>query len=148
MILCKMQPSQIEGVKCLLDACFGESAWSVESIRSQLDKADSYCAVAVDEDNIVGYIAFEQIVDEGSLIELAVLPEYRRKGIGRKLVELMLTSCKGMRTVCLEVRASNVPAIALYHALGFEAISVRRNYYDNPAEDAVIMTKSVHEEDF
>ncbi len=146
MILCKMQPGHIAGVKELLDACFDESAWSIESIASQLDKADSYCAVAVDEGKVVGYIAFEAIADEGSIVELAVDSAHRRKGVGRKLAELMLTSCSGVRTVCLEVRASNTAAKALYEALDFEAISVRKNYYDSPREDAVIMIKKVQNE--
>lgn len=145
MILCKMQPSHIEGVKELLDLCFGESAWSEESIRSQLEKPDSYCAVAVDEEKVVGYIAFEVITDEGSIVELAVDPKHRRMGMGRKLVELMLSSCNGVRTVCLEVRASNTPAQALYRALDFQEISVRKNYYDAPREDAVIMIKQIQE---
>ncbi len=145
MILCKMQPSHIGGVKLLLDSCFGESTWSAESIRSQLDKTDSYCAVAVDEDVVVGYIAFEVITDEGSIVELAVDPKHRRKGVGKKLVELMLTSCSGVKTVCLEVRVSNTAARALYQALGFQPISVRKNYYDYPREDAVIMIKQLQE---
>ena len=146
MILCKMQPGHIEGVKKLLDACFGENAWSVESITSQLDKTDSYCAVAVDEDKVVGYIAFEAIVDEGSIVELAVDPEHRRQGVGKKLVELMLTSCSGVKTICLEVRASNHGAIALYQAFDFQPITIRKNYYDDPREDAVIMIKKVSNE--
>jgi ribosomal-protein-alanine N-acetyltransferase len=145
MILLKMQPSHIDGVKALLDECFGAGAWSRESVAAQLDNPVSYCAVAVDGERVVGYIAFEQIVDEGSLIELAVDPAYRRKGVGRKLVELMLTSCDGVKTICLEVRAGNLAAISLYQAMGFEAISVRRDYYDNPKEHAVIMIYQVRE---
>lgn len=146
MILCKMQPGHIAGVKELLDSCFGDSAWSIDSIASQLSKQTSYCAVAVEEDKVVGYIAFEAVMDEGSIVELAVDPEHRRKGVGRKLVELMLTSCSGMRTVCLEVRASNIAAQALYRALDFRPITVRKDYYDDPREDAVIMIKQIVEE--
>lgn len=139
MNLIKMQPSHVDGVKELLDQCFGGAAWSRVSVQAQLDKDVSCCAVAVDEDRVVGYIAYEVILDEGSLVELAVAPAYRRKGIGRRLVELMLTSCDGVQTVCLEVRAGNLPAINLYRAMGFREISVRRDYYDDPKEDAVIM---------
>ena len=139
MTLTKMLPCHVDGVKELLDVCFGSSAWSRESILAQLDNPVSYCAVALDEEIVVGYLAYEVIVDEGSLVELAVLPEYRKKGIGRRLVELMLTSCDGVRTVCLEVRASNVPAISLYRTFGFRQIAVRRDYYDDPREDAIIM---------
>ena len=141
MILCKMQPGHIAGVKELLDCSFGGNAWSIESITSQLDKSDSYCAVAVDEEKVVGYIAFEAIMDEGSIVELAVDPQHRRKGVGKKLVELMLTSCSGVKTICLEVRASNTGAIALYEAFDFQPITIRKNYYDDPREDAVIMIK-------
>ena len=141
MILTGMLPSHIEGVKALLDECFGESAWSRDSIAAELDKSTAYCAVAVDDDRVVGYIAFENIVGEGSITELAVDPKHRRRGVGRKLVELMLTSVEGVKTVCLEVRASNEPAIALYKAMGFRAISTRRGYYDKPKEDAVIMVR-------
>ena len=142
MMLIKMQPSHIDGVKALLDICFGDSAWSRESVVSQLDSPVSYCAVALEDDRVVGYIAYEVIADEGSLVELAVLPEYRQRGVGRKLVELMLTSCDAVQTICLEVRLSNTPALNLYRAVGFREISVRRNYYDNPREDAVIMVRT------
>lgn len=145
MMLIKMQPGHIAGVRELLAGCFGSGAWSEDSISSQLDKNGSFCAVAVDDGRVVGYIAYEVIVDEGSIVELAVDPEHRRKGVGRKLAELMLTSCTGVKTVCLEVRASNTAAKALYEALGFEAVSVRKNYYDDPTEDAVIMIKKVNE---
>lgn len=145
MILCKMQPGHIAGVKDLLDSCFGASAWSTESITAQLDKPDSYCAVAVDEDKVVGYIAFEKILDEGSIVELAVDPEHRRQGMGRRLVELMLSSCTGVKTICLEVRVSNTAARSLYEAFDFEEITIRRNYYDDPREDAAIMIKKVNE---
>ena len=145
MILCKMQPGHIAGVKDLLDSCFGASAWSTESITAQLDKPDSYCAVAVDEEKVVGYIAFEKILDEGSIVELAVDPEHRRQGMGRRLVELMLSSCTGVKTICLEVRVSNTAARSLYEAFGFEEITIRKNYYDDPREDAAIMIKKVNE---
>lgn len=145
MILCKMQPGHIAGVKDLLDSCFGASAWSTETITAQLDKPDSYCAVAVDEDKVVGYIAFEKILDEGSIVELAVDPEHRRQGMGRRLVELMLSSCTGVKTICLEVRVSNTAARSLYEAFDFEEITIRKNYYDDPREDAAIMIKKVNE---
>ena len=145
MILCKMQPGHIAGVKDLLDSCFGVSAWSTESIAAQLDKPDSYCVVAVDEEKVVGYIAFEKILDEGSIVELAVDPEHRRQGMGRRLVELMLSSCTGVKTICLEVRVSNTAARSLYEAFDFEEITIRKNYYDDPREDAAIMIKKVNE---
>lgn len=137
-----MQPEHIETVKDLLDTCFDENSWSVESIQSELEKADSRCTVAVEDSKVVGFLAFEQIMDEGSIVEVAVSPDYRRRGIARALINEALRNCTGLCTVFLEVREGNAPAVALYESLGFERIAVRRGYYDNPKENAIIMRKN------
>ena len=139
MIVTGMLPEQIDGVKALLDTCFGKSAWSKEAIRSQLEKSDSRCFLAVENGEIVGFLAFEQIVDEGSIIEVAVSPAYRRRGIARELIGQAIRDSADLSAVFLEVRESNTPAIALYDSLGFEQIAVRRDYYDHPKENAVVM---------
>lgn len=139
MILTKMLPGHIGGVKELLDICFGESAWSVDMIRAQLEKPDSHSMVALDEGVVVGYLAFEQIVDEGSIVEVAVHPDHRRQGIAQRLIESAIKNAEDLSVVFLEVRESNAPAIALYEKIGFEQIGTRKDYYDNPKENAVIM---------
>ena len=113
-----MTPEHLDNVKALLDNCFGESAWSMESLQSQLEKADSSCTVAMIDDQIVGFLAFEQIADEGSIVEVAVHPDHRRKGIARKLIESALSD-DSLVEIFLEVRESNMPAIRLYESLGF-----------------------------
>ena len=128
-------------VKALLDACFGSSAWSEQSILSELEKPDSYCTVAVKDGVIVGYLAFEQIADEGGIIEVAVRPDCRRQGIAKRLIESASDSSEGLSEVFLVVRESNMPAVALYEGLGFERIALRRDYYDAPKENAIIMRK-------
>lgn len=138
MMITEMLPAHLEQAKLLLESCFGESAWSMDSLRSQLDKADSRCTVAVDDDNVIGFLAFEQVLDEGSIVELAVHPDHRRKGIARQMIETAIQSAEGLNIVFLEVRESNAPAIGLYESLGFERIAVRKGYYDHPKEDAVI----------
>lgn len=137
-----MLPGHVGAVKDLLDTCFDENSWSVESIQSELEKADSRCTVAVEDSKVVGFLAFEQIMDEGSIVEVAVSPDHRRRGIARALICEALQVCKGLRTVFLEVREGNAPAVALYESLGFERIAVRRGYYDNPKENAIIMRKN------
>lgn len=136
-----MLPDDVGEVKALLDACFGSSAWSEQSILSELEKSDSYCTVAVKDGVIVGYLAFEQIADEGSIIEVAVRPDCRRQGIAKRLIESASDSSEGLSEVFLEVRESNMPAVALYEGLGFERIALRRDYYDAPKENAIIMRK-------
>lgn len=136
-----MLPDDVGEVKALLDACFGSSAWSEQSILSELEKSDSYCTVAVKDGVIVGYLAFEQIADEGSIIEVAVHPDCRRQGIAKRLIESASDASEGLSEVFLEVRESNMPAVALYEGLGFERIALRRDYYDAPKENAVIMRK-------
>ena len=137
-----MQPEHVEAVKDLLDTCFDENSWSVESIQSELEKADSRCTVAVEDSKVVGFLAFEQIADEGSIVEITVSPDYRRRGIARALICEALQVCEGLRTVFLEVREGNAPAVALYESLGFERIAIRRGYYDKPKENAIIMRKN------
>ena len=134
-----MLPGHVEAVKDLLDTCFDENSWSVESIQSELEKADSRCTVAVEDSKVVGFLAFEQIMDEGSIVEVAVHPDHRRKGIARELIKNAVECCEELDAVYLEVRESNIPAISLYKNLGFYEVGKRRDYYSDPKEDAVIM---------
>lgn len=143
MMIKEMQPAHLKQVKALLDTCFGKSAWTSDALRSQLDKADSRCTVAVEDDIIIGFLAFEQVLDEGSIVEVAVHPDHRRRGIARHLITSAINSAEGLHTVFLEVRESNAPAVKLYESLGFERIAVRKGYYDRPKEDAVIMKLSI-----
>ena len=138
-----MLPAHLEQVKALLDVCFADSAWTMDSLRSQLDKSDSRCTIAVEDDRIIGFLAFEQVLDEGSVVEIAVHPDCRRKGIARSLITDAIQNADGLDTVFLEVRESNSPAVGLYESLGFERIGVRKGYYQKPKEDAVIMNLSI-----
>ena len=91
---------------------------------------------------VVGFTVFWLVEDEMHILNLAVAPELRRKGIARKLViaALKRANAKGARRAFLEVRASNAAALKLYSNLGFTGTGMRREYYDLPIEDAVIMT--------
>lgn len=133
-----MRAEHLPAVKALLDLCFAESTWSENMLLSEMEKPDSSCTVALEGERVVGFLAFEQILDEGSVIEVAVLPASRRKGIARELLQNAIKSANDLSTVFLEVRASNAPAIALYESLGFERIATRKNYYDRPTEDGIV----------
>lgn len=144
MMIMAMCPEHIRAVKALLDRCFGASSWSREAIKGELGKADAVCLIAVEDGRVIGFLAFEQVLDEGSIIEVAVHPDYRRRGIARQMIADVINSAEHLAAVFLEVRESNTPAIALYESLGFGKISIRKDYYDHPKENAVVYQRSTN----
>ncbi len=117
--------------------------WSEESFKAELGKATSHLFVALDNSEVVGYAVLETVLDEGSLLIIAVDEKYRRKGVAKMLYSQLETIAKEkeLSFITLEVRVSNEGAINFYDSLGFEKIAVRKNYYSKPTEDAVLMTK-------
>ena len=96
------------------------------------------CLVAVEQDRIAGFLAARETAPgEREILNMAVDPPLRRRGVARKLMEHLLASGRG--SVFLEVRPSNVAARKLYHSLGFEAAGVRKYYYGEPEESAIVM---------
>ncbi len=122
--------------------CFSDP-WSVNAISSEVTNPLSYWLVAMDGDRVAGYIGSQSVLGEADMMNLAVSPDYRRQGIGQKLVERLIQDLKnrGTHILVLEVRASNDSAIALYHKLGFTQVGRRPNYYFKPREDALILRK-------
>ena len=124
--------------------CFSDP-WSENSIASELGNRLSLWFVALDGDTVAGYIGSQSVLDEADMMNVAVHPDYRRQGIGQRLV-LALSSAvqeKGIKGLMLEVRQSNTCAIALYEKLGFVQVGLRPNYYRNPRENALIMRKEL-----
>jgi ribosomal-protein-alanine N-acetyltransferase len=95
-----------------------------------------------DNDRVVGYAGLQVVLDEGYITNVAVRPECRRQGIAAKLLQVFLDFAKANKLafLTLEVRASNQAAIVLYGRHGFRSAGRRRNYYEHPKEDAIIMT--------
>ena len=115
--------------------------WSEKLLAEGLTSPlDTYC-VWTCENEIAGYCVLRVLADEGELQRIAVFSEYRRQGVGRKLMEAMLAAAReeGASSVSLEVRESNVGAMRLYEEYGFCQEAVRKKYYQEPEEDAVIM---------
>ncbi|MCC8025272.1 MAG: ribosomal protein S18-alanine N-acetyltransferase [Clostridium sp.] len=135
-----MTVQDIEAVAGLEQACFSES-WPESMIRSGLDsRLDTYF-VYEDHGRILGYSVIRVLADEGEIQRVAVEPRFRRLGIARKLMEAMVgfSRMRGVRAITLEVRRSNEGARKLYDFYGFREEALRRGYYRNPTEDAVIM---------
>ena len=137
-----MNESHVVQVAELEKVCFS-SPWSETSIRSELTNPLSFWLVAVENGKLLGYVGSQSVMDEADMMNVAVEPNSRRRGIGRQLVEALVRVLaeKQVHSLTLEVRASNEPAKALYEKLGFLQIGRRPNYYRNPKEDALILRK-------
>ena len=137
-----MNETHVAQVAELEKLCFSDP-WSLRSITSELSNPLSLWVVAVTGDTVVGYVGSQSVMGEADMMNLAVVPEHRRQGIGRRLVEELVSrlTANQVKSLTLEVRASNDPAIALYHEMGFQAVGRRPGYYRNPKEDALILRK-------
>ena len=137
-----MEHHHVMQVAALEKQCFSDP-WSENSVASELNNPLSLWLVAVDDENLAGYVGSQTVMNETDMMNIAVDQRYRRQGIARLLVEALVEQLKKAESRCLtlEVRISNAPAIALYEKLGFEQVGKRPNYYRNPKEDALILRK-------
>ena len=142
MIIETMKSSHVAQIAQLEKICFSDP-WSEKSIASELNNELAYWLTAMEGEQVAGYIGSQTVMDESDMMNVAVHPDFRRKGIAEALVNALeeALKSKGSRCRSLEVRASNVPAITLYGKLGFSEIGRRKNYYRNPREDALILRK-------
>ena len=124
-----------------LEGMIFSDGWNETDITSYICQETGMCFVATDEGGVIGYIIGRKIPPEGEIYRIAVYPEKRQRGIGYRLLSYALKTegGNGVETVFLEVRSKNAPAIALYKSYGFTECGKRKNYYQNPNDDAVIM---------
>ena len=137
-----MRTEDLEQVSRLEALCFS-MPWSRKSFEEALRKSDAVYVAAKEEEKIVGYCGAYVILNEADINQVAVEPFSRKKGIGRKMMEVLLQKLEkaGADAVTLEVRKSNEAAIALYESLGFVTEGIRKNFYEKPVEDGLIMWK-------
>src|SRR5690606_35937840 len=119
--------------------------WSEATFRGLLRRRDAEMVTAEVDGEVVGYAAFWCVVDQGELGNVAVTAEWRGAGIGARLVDDVLRRAarRGVREVFLEVRPSNTVARRLYEHLGFRPVGRRRDYYQRPLEDAIVLRRAV-----
>ncbi len=118
--------------------------WTEMGFFTYLMREDALFLVAEDEEeNIQGYCGVIIAIDEGDITNVSVKKELQGQGIGKALVEELITRTvlRGVRTLFLEVRKSNISALALYEKMGFEHMGVRKNYYTDPVEDGITMSR-------
>lgn len=137
-----MDESAVKAVAEIEKACFSEP-WSEEGIRAELADKTAVFFVAKHDGKIAGYAGMHNVVGECYIANIAVLPEFRRRGIADALISALIKNARenGGEFISLEVRESNSAAIALYEKTGFEKCGIRKNFYSKPCENAAIMTK-------
>lgn len=119
--------------------------WSLDSLKKEIENQLAYYIVLEEAQNIVGYGGLWGILGEGEITNIAVDGNYRGRGYGQMIVQSLLAYCKKQEfeRLTLEVRSSNEIAQKLYAKNGFHQIAVRKNYYQKPTEDAIIMVCEV-----
>ena len=137
-----MKPEHIASVARLERENFS-LPWSENVLSSELKNPLSLWVVATNDGAVIGYVGAQIVPDEADMMNLAVDAQYRRQGIGKALVEHLIASLQErmVRSLSLEVRVSNAPAVSLYEGMGFLTVGRRPNYYQKPKEDAWILRK-------
>lgn len=135
----------IPALAVLEQLCFS-SPWSEKALHDTLDSpfAGLFCAEL--DGAVIAYGGLYLLGDDADITNIATHPDYRRRGAAAAVLEVLIAYAEehGMQAMHLEVRASNVPAITLYERFGFAVDGIRKNYYKNPTENAVLMTLSLH----
>ena len=136
----RSRPDDAPAISAIEEEVFGDH-FGLKDIFSYICSDTGMCFTASDESGVVGYIIGRKIPPEGEIYRIAVREDKRKRGIGYRLLSFALKTERGsgVETVFLEVRSRNTAARALYRAYGFKEISIRKNYYQNPSDDAIVM---------
>ena len=135
-----MELEDLDEVLEVEKSCF-KIPWTRLMFEDELINSNAYYYVIEVDKRIVGYVGFWKIIDEAHITNVAIHNDYRRLGYGRALINALLNKTKELEiiAVTLEVRVSNLAAISLYESFGFTSSGVRRGYYSDNNEDALIM---------
>ncbi len=143
-----MNEGHLEELEKLEKLCFSRP-WSRRMLAEELENQCAAFLVAEDSvsGKVLGYAGLLVVADEGYITNVAVFPEHRRSGVAAKLIGVFENFARGnhLAFLTLEVRPSNAAAITLYRRFGFEEVGRRKNYYDLPKEDALILTRYFEE---
>ena len=142
MTITNMTSAHVAQIAELEKCCFNDP-WSENSISSELNNRLSCWLVALESDVVIGYVGSQTVLGETDMMNIAVHPDYRNQGVAKNLIQSLMDtlSGQGSHSLMLEVRQSNEPAKNLYASLGFETVGIRKNYYRNPKENALILRK-------
>jgi ribosomal-protein-alanine N-acetyltransferase len=139
-----MSESDIEEVHAIEKQCF-TTPWTMNSLKHELNNKDAILKIAMYNNRIIGYVCLRTLLYTTHVFDIAVVPDFRRMGIATMLMNNVLEELwnikPDVKTVTLEVRESNKPAIELYKKLGFRVAGRRKDYYIKPREDAIVMER-------
>ena len=142
MKIVPMQEIHLDKLAQLEQMCFSHP-WSGQALGEELSNPAAVFLVAVEEDTVLGYAGMHVVYGEGYIDNIAVFPAARRKGVGRRLIEALVDWMEHHEGVflTLEVRPSNEAAVLLYQSVGFREVGRRKGFYQDPEEDALLMTR-------
>ena len=137
----KMQADNIDDILNIEQVCYGEHHWSYESFIIEVNNQISSYICAFIEDKCVGYMGIWKIIEEAHITNLSVHPDYQNQKVAHKLLLSSIDECykNKIKYITLEVRVSNKKAIHLYEKFGFKSLGLRKKYYQDNNEDALIM---------
>ncbi len=152
VIINKMTSDDVDGVISIEQAAYGDHHWSRESFLSEINnELARYYSLHTPEGEMVGYAGCWHILEEAHITTIAIAPDFRRRKYAEALLKRIIDDCykEKIKYITLEVRVSNEPAIKLYTKYGFSSFGVRKGYYQDNNEDALIMwTKNIFFDEF
>ena len=136
-------PADATGIAALEEKIFSD-AWSYRDVQDLICTEGGMCFTATENGEVIAYVIGRLIAPEGEIYRVAVAPHNRQRGIGYRLLDYAVKTSKGqgLERLFLEVRSRNIPAIRLYTAYGFKEIGVRKRYYKDPEDDAIVMLRA------
>ena len=148
MTIAPMEERHLDDLARLERLCFSRP-WSRQALKEELTNPAACFLVGEEAGEMLGYAGMHCAAGECYVDNVAVFPEARRQGVGRKLMEALLqaAAARGGEFLSLEVRPSNLEALALYRGLGFREVGRRRRFYDDPVEDGLLLTKDLEKEE-
>lgn len=136
----KMNEAHISHIAQLERLCFS-TPWSENALREELSNPLARFFTLLSDGVVAGYIGAHNVLGEVYITNVAVHPDYRGRGFAKALINHLINDCRADDGfVTLEVRVSNIPARTLYSGLGFRQVGLRKNFYENPTEDGLLMT--------
>lgn len=146
IFLDNLKTKYLDSLVELENKCF-KIPWSKNMFLGDVDNPNAYYILIINDDRVIGYCGLYRVLDESSITNIAVHPDFRRKGLATLMLRNIFEYClkASISFVTLEVRESNTDAIKLYMDNGFEIVGERKNYYADNRETAILMTKYLKE---